>query len=86
MKQFIKSSTRTKPDPAYYKRIIDRLQPKRDALLNQAEAAGDVYESDPESEFRREANKLSAKISWAITQLGVAIRMRDNAKSKGDES
>lgn len=75
MSQFIRSSCRTKPDPAYYRRIIDRLRPKRDELLNQASAAGDVFESDPISEFRRKADKLTAKILWAITQLKVAINM-----------
>lgn len=75
MSKFIKSMCRTKPDPAYYKKIIDRLQPKRDALLNQAEAAGDVFEGDPESDFRRQADKLTAKIRWAIRQLRVACNM-----------
>lgn len=76
MSIFIKSSVKTKSDPLYYKRIVDRLQPKRDELLNQAESAGDVYESDPESEFRRKADRLTAKIQWAITQLMVSIRMK----------
>lgn len=75
MKKFIKSSCRTKPDPGYYKKIIDRLQPKRNALLAAAEDKGDVFETDPVSDERRAADKLTAKIQWAITQLRVALNM-----------
>lgn len=76
MKTFIRSSMKTRPDPAYYQAVINRLQPKRDALLAAAEAKGDVYESDPDSAERREADKLSAKILWAIRQQRVATTMR----------
>ena len=77
MQKFIRSSCRTKDDPGYYKKIIDRLQPKRDELLNQAEAAGDVFTTDPESDFRRLADKMTAKIQWAIFQLRVSINLAE---------
>lgn len=71
----IKSMVRTKPDPAYYRKIIERLTPKRNDLLDAAEAKGDVYERDPTSDERRQADKLTHKIRWAITQMKVALNM-----------
>lgn len=79
MKTYFRSSVRTNPDPNYYRKMIDRLQPRRDALLNQAEADGDIYLSDPESAARREADKLTAKIAWALVQLRCSLNMKAGA-------
>lgn len=65
---FIKSSARICTKPGYYLKIINRLTPIRDELLNAAEAKGDVYTTDKESEERKQADKLTAKIRWAISR------------------
>ena len=69
MQKTIRSSARTKPDPIYYKKIIDRLEPQRNALLDSACKIEEQAET-------REAVELTAKIRWAIFQLPIAQRMK----------
>lgn len=76
MKTCIRSSVRTNPNPDYYRKLINRLEPKRNALLERAEADGDVYTTDPDSPARREADKLTAKIRWALVQHRCALNMK----------
>lgn len=75
MKTFIRSSARLCTKPGYYRKIADRLQPKRDALLDAAEAKGDVFTTDRDSDERRQADKLTAKIRWAISMNVAQVNM-----------
>ena len=87
MQKTIRSSARTKPGPIYYKKILDRLEPQRNGLLDSAceiEAANETILDLPDRkqtkreaiEMRRQADKLTAKIRWAIFQLPIAQRMK----------
>lgn len=65
-KTFIKSSVRISPIPGYYRKIVDRLEPQRNALLDAAIEKGDIYTHQKDSDERRKADKLTQKIRWAI--------------------
>lgn len=93
MQKTIRSSARTKPDPLYYKKILDRLEPQRNALLDRAceiEEANDTLSdianreatNREAAELRRQADKLTAKIRWAIFQLPIAQRMKQQLLEK----
>ena len=66
--KFIKSMAKICEKPGYYLKIINRLQPIRDELLDAAYAKGDIYTTDKDSEERRQADKLTGKIRWAISR------------------
>lgn len=72
----IRSSSKTKPDPIYYRDIQNRLIPKRNELLD---AACAIEETNPKSReaklIRLQADRLTAKIGWAIFQQKVAFNI-----------
>ncbi len=91
MKKFIKSSSRTKADPTYYRKKVERWTEQRNKLLDEAcviEEATDTWRTTDKSpaeaeDMRRKADKLTSQIRWGTVQMGVAYRIVENIKNQG---
>lgn len=79
MKKFIKSSSRVKPDRAYYEKKADYFRRKRDALMDAAGLNDDVQPPDsPELRAKCvDIDRLAAKVIYYSRMIPVATRMQD---------
>jgi hypothetical protein len=85
MSQFIRSSARTKPDPAYYQRIYNRLEDQRAELFVVIEMEEGCTGIEAKA-LRHKADMLSQKIRWAGRMIVVASRMKDNLAAARSQS